>query len=98
MDKSSEIKVEENGTARTVKIEIESTTKRYVEEMQKLFDFDLIKTLFKRDDFHFILDGVNGISGPYAIAFFQKFSEFQKKILINSNHFPTLEVSIQIQI
>ena len=98
MDKPSEIKVEENVTVRTVKIEIESTTKRYVEEMQKLFDFDLIKTLFKRDDFHFILDGVNGISGPYAIAIFQKFLEFQKKILINSNHFPTLEVSIQIQI
>ena len=97
MDKSSEIKVEENGIVRTVKIEIESITKRYVEEMQKLFDFDLIKTLIKRDDFHFILDGVNGISGPYAIAIFQKFSEF-KKILINSNHFPTLEVSIQIQI
>jgi len=72
MDKPSEIKVDENGTVRTVKIEIESTTKRYVEEMQKLFDFDLIKTLFKRDDFHFIFDGLNGISGPYAIAIFQE--------------------------
>lgn len=47
MDKPSEIKIDENGKTRTVKIEIESTTKRYVEEMQRLFDFDLIKTLFK---------------------------------------------------
>ncbi len=31
------IKVEENGTIRTVKIGIKSITKRYVEEMQKLF-------------------------------------------------------------
>ena len=49
MDKPSEVKVDENGKVRTVKIEI--ATKRYVEEMQKLFDFDLIKTLFKRNDF-----------------------------------------------
>ena len=32
MDKPSEVKVDENGKVRTVKIEIESTTKRYVEE------------------------------------------------------------------
>ena len=72
MDKPSEIKVDENGKTRTVKIEIESTTKRYVEEMQRLFDFDLIKTLFKREDFNFVFDGLNGISGPYGIEIFHK--------------------------
>jgi len=40
--------------------------------MQKLFDFDLIKTLFKRNDFEFIFDGLNGISGPYALEIFNK--------------------------
>ena len=30
MDKPSEVKVDDNGNVRTVKIEIESTTKRYV--------------------------------------------------------------------
>ena len=71
-DKPSEIKVEEGDKIRTVNIEIESTTKRYVEEMQKLFDFDLIKTLFKRNDFTFVFDALNGISGPYAIEIFNK--------------------------
>ena len=38
MDKPSEIKVDGNGKIHTVKTEIVNTTKRYVEEMQKLFD------------------------------------------------------------
>ena len=72
LDKPSEISVEEDGKIRKVPIEIESTTKRYVEEMQKLFDFDLIKTLFERKDFEFVFDALNGISGPYALAIFNK--------------------------
>ena len=72
LDKPSEISVDENGTIKKIPIEIESTTKRYVEEMQKLFDFDLIKTLFERKDFEFVFDALNGISGPYALAIFNK--------------------------
>ena len=72
LDKPSEIKIEENGNIRKVPIEIEPTTKRYVEEMQKLFDFDLIKTLFERKDFSFVFDALNGISGPYALDIFHK--------------------------
>ena len=72
LDKPSEISVDEDGKIRKVPIEIESTTKRYVEEMQKLFDFDLIKTLFERKDFEFVFDALNGISGPYALAIFNK--------------------------
>ena len=72
MDKPSEISVEEDGKIRKVPIEIEHTTKRYVEEMQKLFDFDLIKTLFERKDFEFVFDALNGISGPYALDIFNK--------------------------
>ena len=72
MDKPSEISVDEDGKIRKVPIEIEPTTKRYVEEMQKLFDFDLIKTLFERKDFEFVFDALNGISGPYALDIFNK--------------------------
>ena len=72
LDKPSEISVEEDGKIRKIPIEIESTTKRYVEEMQKLFDFDLIKTLFQRKDFEFFFDALNGISGPYALAIFNE--------------------------
>ena len=72
LDKPSEISVEEDGKIRKIPIEIESTTKRYVEEMQKLFDFDLIKTLFQRKDFEFVFDALNGISGPYALAIFNE--------------------------
>jgi phosphoglucomutase len=72
LDKPSEISVEQDGKIRKIPIEIESTTKRYVEEMQKLFDFDLIKTLFQRKDFEFVFDALNGISGPYALAIFNE--------------------------
>ena len=72
LDKPSEISVDEDGKIRKIPIEIESTTKRYVEEMQKLFDFDLIKTLFNREDFEFVFDALNGISGPYALDIFNK--------------------------
>lgn len=73
LDKPSEIEVVDlDGTKRTVKVEIESSTKLYIEEMRKLFDFNLIQTLFKRNDFNFIFDGLHGISGPYAIEIFHK--------------------------
>lgn len=73
LDKPSEIEVVDlDGTKRTVKVEIESSTKLYIEEMRKLFDFNLIQTLFKRSDFNFIFDGLHGISGPYAIEIFHK--------------------------
>ena len=72
LNKPSEISVDEDGKIRKVPIEIEHTTKRYVEEMQKLFDFDLIKTLFQRKDFEFVFDALNGISGPYALDIFHK--------------------------
>ena len=40
--------------------------------MQRLFEFDLIKTLFKREDYNFVFDGANGISSPYGIENFHK--------------------------
>ena len=40
--------------------------------MQRLFEFDLIKTLFKREDYNFVFDGANGISSPYGIEILHK--------------------------
>lgn len=34
--------------------------------MKRIFDFDMLKRLVKRNDFHFVFDGMSGVAGPYA--------------------------------
>ena len=88
LENPSEITVEKDGKAHTMKIEIENTTSHYVKEMKELFDFDLIKTLFARKDFHFVFDGLHGISGPYAIEIFHNIFGVDMKNLYNCNTLP----------
>lgn len=57
---------------REVFIQIESSTRLYVETMQNLFDFKKLKALFSRKDFKFAFDAMHGASGPYAIEIFNK--------------------------
>jgi phosphoglucomutase len=57
---------------REVFIQIESSTRLYVETMQNLFDFSKLKALFSREDFKFAFDAMHGVSGPYAIEIFNK--------------------------
>ena len=88
LENPSEITVEKDGKTHTIKIEIENTTSHYVKEMKELFDFDLIKTLFARKDFHFVFDGLHGISGPYAIEIFHNIFGVDMKNLYNCNTLP----------
>lgn len=89
LDKESEISVERNdGKKQSIKIEIEPTTAHYIKEMKELFDFDLIKTLFARKDFHFVFDALHGISGSYAIEIFHKIFGVDMKNLYNCNTLP----------
>ena len=67
------VKDEEDGNINhDVEIVIANTTSHYISEMKRLFDFELIRSLFQRKDFSFVFDGLNGISGPYAIEIFHK--------------------------
>jgi phosphoglucomutase len=85
----SEFEVEHpDGSKTKMNIVIESTCKHYIEEMQALFDFDLIKTLFARKDFHFVFDGLHGISGPYAKAIFHDIFGVDEKNLFQCNPLP----------
>jgi phosphoglucomutase len=56
----------------TFTVKIISSTDNYVEQMKELYDFDLLRQLFHRKDFHFSFDALSGISGPYAKAIFHE--------------------------
>ena len=54
------------------KVEVIDGTEDYVKMVQRLFDLNLIQTLTKRKDFHFVYDGMNGVVGPFAKAVFHE--------------------------
>ena len=85
----SEFEVEHpDGNKTKMNIVIEPTCKHYIEEMQALFDFDLIKTLFARKDFNFVFDGLHGISGPYAKAIFHDIFGVDERNLFQCDPLP----------
>ena len=56
-----------------LEIEIIDSVKDYVTMLKEIFDFDLIRSLFKsQPDFKVLFDGLSGVTGPYAIAIFQE--------------------------
>ena len=46
------------------KVEIISSTEDYIRVLRGVFDFEKIATLFKRSDFHFYFDAINGGRSP----------------------------------
>ena len=42
------------------KVEIISSTEDYIRVLRGVFNFEKIATLFKRSDFHFYFDAING--------------------------------------
>jgi len=53
-------------------VEIVDPVVDYVDMLQEIFDFNVIKQLIARPDFKFCFDGMNGVAGPYAIELFEK--------------------------
>ena len=53
-------------------VEIISSTDDYIALLKTVFDFERISTLFKRPDFHFHFDAINGVSGAYAKRIFHE--------------------------
>ena len=53
-------------------INIVSTTENYVNLVKNIFDFPMINEFLLRTKFNFVFDGMNGVSGPYAIDIFNK--------------------------
>ena len=51
-------------------VEIISSTEDYIRLLRTVFDFERIASLFKRPDFHFYFDAINGVSGAYAKPIF----------------------------
>jgi phosphoglucomutase len=53
-----------------LEVSIIDSVKDYVELLQSIFDFDLIRSFLtsKTDDFRVLFDGLHGVTGPYARA------------------------------
>lgn len=52
-----------------LEVEIIDSTADYVQMMKEIFDFDLIRDLFKaHPDFKVLFDGLHGVTGPYGHA------------------------------
>lgn len=77
-----------SGEEKEVEIVIESTTRLYVDNMQRLFDFCKLKSLFARKDFKFCFDAMHGASGPYAYEIFHKMLGVAEEHLFNCNILP----------
>lgn len=54
-----------------LEIDIIDSVKDYVEMLKDIFDFNLIKSFIKsNDNFKFLFDALNGVTGPYGKAIF----------------------------
>jgi phosphoglucomutase len=56
-----------------LEVEIIDSTADYVELLKEIFDFASIKSFFEsHKDFKLLFDGLSGVTGPYAVAIFEK--------------------------
>ena len=56
-----------------IEVEIIDSTADYVEMLKDIFDFSLIKSFLKgHGDFKVLFDALNGVTGPYGVAIFEK--------------------------
>ena len=56
-----------------IEVEIIDSTADYVEMLKDIFDFPLIKSFLEsHSDFQVLFDALNGVTGPYGVAIFEK--------------------------
>ena len=56
-----------------IEVEIIDSTADYVEMLKDIFDFPLIKSFLEsHSDFKVLFDALNGVTGPYGVAIFEK--------------------------
>lgn len=57
----------------SIEVEIIDSTADYVEMLKDIFDFPLIKSFLEsHSDFKVLFDALNGVTGPYGVAIFEK--------------------------
>ena len=57
----------------SLEVEIIDSTADYVEMLKDIFDFPLVKSFFENhNDFKLLFDALSGVTGPYALALFNK--------------------------
>jgi len=64
-------------------VEIIDSVADYAALMGKIFDFDAISTLLRREDFSFLFDAMHAVTGPYAKALFVDTLGAQEYSIIN---------------
>ena len=57
----------------TTKVEIIDSITPYIELMQKIFDFEKIRTLLTSSNFRISIDSLSAVTGPYARALFENY-------------------------
>lgn len=55
----------------TMDIEVIDSVIPYIELMESLFDFDLLRNLLSKGDFAMCMDSLHAVTGPYAKAIFE---------------------------
>ena len=68
-------------------LEVIDSVADYAEYMQEIFDFESIKTLFKKG-FTMTFDAMNAVTGPYAIHIFEKLLGAKKGSVVHSTPLP----------
>jgi len=61
-----------NGTMGNMQWEVIDPVSDYLELMEQLFDFDRIAARLKSNSFRMIYDAMNAVTGPYAVAIFNR--------------------------
>ena len=60
-------------TCGPLEVEIIDSTADYIEMLKDIFDFPLIKSFLEsHKDFKVLFDALNGVTGPYGVAIFEK--------------------------
>lgn len=67
----------------TFTVEIIDPVEDWMRLMRNVFDFELIRKLLSRVDFHMVYDGLSGVAGPYAKALFMTEFHLPAKCLRN---------------